>query len=66
MELLIDPKKEILRIGCGQCGDSKDLHFSISEEGRLSIEIFEDSMDYDLEALDCGAPNLMKPVTVIV
>jgi len=41
IELILNPKKQKLRLSCGQCGDPKDLIFEVKENGDLSIVMGE-------------------------
>jgi len=61
--IILDPKKQMLRISCGQCGDTKDI---IIDQGPtknlLDIEIFDAE---DLSKDDFPGMTI-EPVHVIV
>ena len=60
IEISIDPKKQVLRLSCGQCGDVKDIQIQI-ENNRLRVSIY-DAIDLDIEDKEC----VLEPVHIIV
>ena len=63
IEVILDPKHNLLRLYCGQCGDPKDLTFEVDKEtGRINIMI-GDSLDISTEEF----PEMcLTPVELIV
>ena len=61
--IILQHKKERLRITCGQCGDTKDIVFSIDPNNpdELEIEIF-DTIDESNEDF----PEMLSEVTHLV
>lgn len=63
IEIILNPKQNLLRLYCGQCGDSKDLTFEVDKEtGRINIMI-GDSLDVTTEDMP---QFLLTPVELIV
>jgi len=58
--LIIDTKQELLRLSCGQCGDTVDLFFEIVD-GRLHL-------DWDVETTKAieDDPQHLRSVVHIV
>lgn len=62
-KVIIEHKRERLRISCGQCGDTKDIIFYINPEypEKLEIEIV-DTIDESNEDF----PEMLSEVTHLV
>jgi len=66
IELILNGKNQLLRITCGQCGDTKDFMFDIDPELGLSkiiVSICDDPEDLPGEE---NPACLCKPIHLIV
>ena len=65
IELILKQNKQLLRLYCGQCGDSVDIVLEIDPENKKRIFVsIQDSIDLKAEGEDTR--NLLTPVEIIV
>jgi len=63
IEIILTPNSHLLRLSCGQCGDTKDLIIEILND-KLSI-VIQDSTD--LTTLEEEIPEgILTPVHLII
>jgi len=66
IELYINGKNQILRITCGQCGDTKDFIFNIDPElglSKINVSIYDNSPELPGEE---NIACVSKPIHLIV
>lgn len=57
IEVSLNPKRQTLRLNCGQCGDVKDISFEIEETGRIKVIIFDaEDLTTEDDAMYCYQP----------
>ena len=62
IEILLNPKKQLLRLNCGQCGDTKDIMLEIQGD-KILVSIQE---AYDTTEEECPPELLLTPVELII
>ena len=63
IEIILNQNRQLLRLSCGQCGDTKDIILDVLEDGRLSVLVL-DPIDYAKE--EDGSHCYLKPVHLVV
>lgn len=62
IKVIVKPDNQLLRLSCGQCGDTKDLFFEIDDDKTVSICI-QDSMGVPEDEV---LQNMCTPVHIII
>lgn len=65
IEIIINPKKQLLRLSCGQCGDTKDIILELDPEcdEKIIVGIIDSE---DLTTTGEGTAMLMQPIHLII
>jgi|BioPla2DNA2_1021312.scaffolds.fasta_scaffold27539_6 hypothetical protein len=62
--VIIDPDDHLLRLSCGSCGDTIDIHFEITEEKEI-IASFSTAFDVHNDKEEIKE-NLLTPVHLLL
>jgi hypothetical protein len=62
IEIIINQKKQLLKLYCGNCGDSAELIFEITEDNKINV-IIKDSNDMDSEDYK---EHFLSPIEIII
>lgn len=62
--VIIDPDDHLLRLSCGSCGDTIDIHFEIAEEKEI-IASFSTAFDVHNDKEEIKE-NLLTPVHLLL
>jgi len=47
IEIILDPKRQLLRFYCGQCGDPKDITIDVDKNSQIHVYISDSFEDTD-------------------
>ena len=68
IEIVLDKNTQLLRLSCGQCGDTIDIILeNVNDpEDKDSIRVFINDKSIDFNSQEESAESFLKPVHLIV
>lgn len=63
IEIVLDPNSQLLRLSCGQCGDTKDIILEV-KDNKIAVYI-QEALDMTILE-DEVSEHLLQPVHLIV